>query len=147
VIPIHLEVGKNLRLCILDQLLLVFLKLMLIFSRQSLHSCWERCWNYPFNRPLRVDLIDLHVKSPAESPKSVLVLIWAPIITRCTDGGALRDSTNGPRLRVGRSATCGRSWSSLRRSRTVHACTGAAAFANSTWILLPRGTPSGRRDP
>ena len=36
VVPVHLEVGKEFCLCFLDQLLLVFLKLLLIFSRQSL---------------------------------------------------------------------------------------------------------------
>jgi hypothetical protein len=28
-------------------------------------------------------------------------------------------------------------------SRTVHSCTGMAAFANSTWILLPGGIRRG----
>jgi hypothetical protein len=41
------------------------------------------------NGPLRTDLIDLYASSPAESPKSVLALIWAPIIAMTTDGGAL----------------------------------------------------------
>jgi hypothetical protein len=31
--------------------------------------------------------------------------------------------------------------------RTVRACAEVAAFANSTWIRPPRGTPSGRRVP
>jgi hypothetical protein len=35
VIPVHFEVGQEFRLCFLDQLLIVLLKLPLIFSRQS----------------------------------------------------------------------------------------------------------------
>jgi hypothetical protein len=38
VIPVHLEVGQEFCLRFFDQLLLVFLELLLIFSRQSLHS-------------------------------------------------------------------------------------------------------------
>jgi hypothetical protein len=30
---------------------------------------------------------------------------------------------------------------------SLRECAGAAAFANSTWISLSRGTPSKRRDP
>jgi hypothetical protein len=35
VVPVHLEVGQELRLCFLDQLLLVLLKQELFFSRQG----------------------------------------------------------------------------------------------------------------
>jgi hypothetical protein len=38
VIPVHLEDGQEFRLRFLDQSLLVFLDLLLIFSRQILHS-------------------------------------------------------------------------------------------------------------
>jgi hypothetical protein len=35
----------------------------------------------------------------------------------------------------------------LPTSRMVRTCAKAMKFANSTWISLPRGTPSWRRDP
>jgi hypothetical protein len=35
VVPVHLEVGEELRLCFLDQLLLVLLELELFVSRQG----------------------------------------------------------------------------------------------------------------
>jgi hypothetical protein len=38
VIPVHFEVGEELRLYFLDQLLLVLLKLLLFFSRRSFSS-------------------------------------------------------------------------------------------------------------
>jgi hypothetical protein len=38
VVPVHLEVGQELRLCFLDQLLLVLLELELFVSRQGLPS-------------------------------------------------------------------------------------------------------------
>jgi hypothetical protein len=38
VILVHLEVGQGFRMRFLDQPLLVFLELLLIFSRQMLHS-------------------------------------------------------------------------------------------------------------
>jgi hypothetical protein len=38
VVPVHLEVGQELRLCFLDQLLLVLLELELFVSRQGFPS-------------------------------------------------------------------------------------------------------------
>jgi hypothetical protein len=55
---------------------------------------------------LRVDLIDLHEKSPAESPKSVLALIWAPNTTRCIGGGALYGRADSPRPAAGAGLLC-----------------------------------------
>jgi hypothetical protein len=38
VVPVHLEVGKELHLCFLDQLLLVLLELVMFVSRQGFPS-------------------------------------------------------------------------------------------------------------
>jgi hypothetical protein len=45
VVPVHLEVGRELRLCFLDQLLLVLLELELFISRQGFPS-----WLYDIAR-------------------------------------------------------------------------------------------------
>jgi hypothetical protein len=39
VVPVHLEVGQEFRLCFLDQLLLALLESELFFSRQG-YPCW-----------------------------------------------------------------------------------------------------------
>jgi hypothetical protein len=49
--------------------------------------------------------------------------------------------------RAGRSATWHKARVPYQTSRTVRTCAGPARFAGGAWILLPGGTPSGRRDP
>jgi hypothetical protein len=56
-------------------------------------------------------------------------------LVRCTGGGTLYRGADGPRPRARRSATCGRSESSLRQSRMVlpggrmvHVCAETVAF-------------------
>jgi hypothetical protein len=77
----------------------------------------------------------------------MLAPISAPITAMCTSDDALCGSVDGPRpgtetrvsaQQVGRSAPSG---------RTVRMCSEATEFNNSTWISLPGGTPSERRDP
>jgi hypothetical protein len=72
---------------------------------------WIRHWN----RPLRTNLIGLHAKSPAESPKSVLTLINV----MCTSNGALGGTADGPQPRTDQSATWHIGESSLLTSQTV----------------------------
>jgi hypothetical protein len=67
----------------------------------------------------------------------ILASIWTPITARCAGGGTLCGGGDGPQPRARRSAL---------GDRTVRTCAGAAAFANNTWISLPGGVPSGRRD-
>jgi hypothetical protein len=50
-----------------------------------------------FEPAIRADLIDLYALSLEESPKSMLVPIWAPITAMSTRGGALCGSAIGPR--------------------------------------------------
>jgi hypothetical protein len=40
-----------------------------------------------------------------------------------------------------------RAGQSVRGGQTVRVCAGAVEFADDVWISLPRGTPTGRRDP
>jgi hypothetical protein len=85
--------------------------------------------------------------SPAESSKSMLVPFWGANHSARTSGGALCAGANGPRPGAGRSATLRRARvSSLTAGRSARV-QGAAKVAGGAWISLPRGTPSGRRDP
>jgi hypothetical protein len=84
----------------------------------------------------------------------LLALIWTSITVMCIGGGALCGSMDNPRLRAEQSATWRKDGSSFRWSWTVpsigwivRVCVGATAFAISTWISLPGGTSSERRDP
>jgi hypothetical protein len=66
---------------------------------------------------------------------NVLAPIREPITALRTYGGALCTGADGPRQRVGRSATWRRARIPSRRQsypggRTVHACAGAAEFAD-----------------
>jgi hypothetical protein len=63
--------------------------------------------------------MNLHALSLAELPKSVLTLIWVPITARCTSGGALCGSMDGPRSRTGQSGIYGRSGVFSTASQTV----------------------------
>jgi hypothetical protein len=84
----------------------------------------------------------------------VLTLFRSAKYSRKTGGGAFWSGTDGPRPVAGRSAT----W---RRARVLCLTTGRSApwgpdgpraqgrrkSPAAAWISLPRGTPSGRRDP
>jgi hypothetical protein len=72
-----------------------------------------------FEPALMADLIGLHVISPVESPKSVLVPIWTAITVMRTGGGAPYGGTDGPWPGVGRSVTWRRGYGSCLTSRTV----------------------------
>jgi hypothetical protein len=72
----------------------------------------------------------LYVVSLAESPKSVLAPIPAPITALRTGDGAFCIGVDGPRPGAGRSATWSRARVPCLTSRTVHACTGAAEFTD-----------------
>jgi hypothetical protein len=63
----------------------------------------------------------LYVLSQAESPKSVLALIWAPITAMITGGGALYTGTDGPWPGAGRSAAWRRARVTCLTGRTVRA--------------------------
>jgi hypothetical protein len=63
-----------------------------------------------------------------------------------TGGGALCTGADDPQPGVGRSSTWGRARVSCLMGRTVRAYAGPAEVTGA-WISLPRGTPSGRRDP
>jgi hypothetical protein len=93
--------------------------------------------------------------SPAESLKSTLAPIRVSITAMSTGGGALYGSVNGPWLggqtvrdlaqRLGflpdepYGPRLGVGWSARAQGRR--------SSPNSTWISLPGGTPSGRKDP
>jgi hypothetical protein len=89
-----------------------------------------RLQSYPLNRPLRADLTGLYVLSPAESPKSELELIRAPITALRTGGGALCTGADGPRPGAGWSTTWSRATVPCLTGQTVCACAGAAEFAD-----------------
>jgi hypothetical protein len=69
---------------------------------------------------LRADLIGLYVLSPAESPKSMLTPFWRRQSLKRTSGGALWSGADGPRHRVGRSATWCEAAVLSGQARTVH---------------------------
>jgi hypothetical protein len=91
----------------------------------------------------------LYVLSPTESPNSVLVpFSGAKRYTR-TSGGALCTGVDGPQPGAGRSATWDMAMGFLPDGRTVRALgsDGPSVCRGGAWISLPRGTPSGSRDP
>jgi hypothetical protein len=109
IVHVHSEVGHELCFCLLDQLLLVLLKLQLFFSRQGFPSRLDDVAGTRqgslLNRPLRADLIGPHVIYLMESRKSVLAPIRVPITAMSTGDSAICRGTNGPRPGVRRSAT------------------------------------------
>jgi hypothetical protein len=85
----------------------------------------------------------------------VLVPFWGANHSIRTDDDALFIGADDPRPGAGWSTTWYRGLGSLPDGRTVRALgpdgprvrRGAAKVAGGTWISLPGGTPSGRRDP
>jgi hypothetical protein len=53
---------------------------------------------------------------------------------------------DGPRPTIRARVSAWRAGRSVSGGRTVHACAETTGLANSTWILLLGGTPSGRKD-
>jgi hypothetical protein len=85
------------------------------------------------NRPLRVDLIDLHVLSLVESPKSVVVSLFGRHSLRDIQAVVLSVAAWTVRdLCHERSLLYVEARRSALGGRMVHVCTKATAFANST---------------
>jgi hypothetical protein len=84
---------------------------------------------------------------PSGVAKSMLTPFSGVKHSTRTSGGALCIGADGPRPGAGRSTTWRRARvPCLTAGRSARA-QGAAKVAGGTWISLPGGTPSGRRDP
>jgi hypothetical protein len=135
VVPVHLEVGQELRLCFLDQLLLVLLELELFVSRQGLPSRL-----YEIAREALELSHELAIEGRSDGS---IYVVPSEVAKKCVDtfSGANHYNKNRRRCSLHRRGR------SVARGRTVRACAGAAKVTGGAWISLPRGTPFGRRDP
>jgi hypothetical protein len=118
VVPVHLEVGEELHLCFLDQLLLVLLELELFVSRQGLPS-----WLYDIaGGDIRVIPWTGHWR-PIWWVYMCCVLapIRVPITALRTDGDALYTGVDGPRIGARWFATWHRARVPCLMARTVRA--------------------------
>jgi hypothetical protein len=86
--------------------------------------------------------------SPAESPKSVLAPIWAPITVMSTDGGALCGGADGLRARGARyDRDLTQRLGFLPDEPDGPGVRRGSGVRPQHLDLAPGGTPSGRRDP
>jgi hypothetical protein len=91
------------------------------------------------------DLIDPTLVSPAESPKNVLTLIWAPIARSCSAWRALCGSADGPRPRPKWSTTWWQSGFPYTHAGRLDTRHGPSGLAQGNPLLLPGRRLSGPR--